>query len=220
MVNKPREDVPQILLCLNAVMKDYNRAGTGGVHRTTQAFLRRQALGIVMGEHIPHDNLVRWEAADLPAGDAAVRWTEEGKTGRWWLVTGHWLSRPGYEVRILNLGLAALNVVQVGFGIRLPAAEVVEGVVAGDVSCFSYFPENRRVFSNVVADAKERSPGTGPLKFIQDKLGRSGYGAVIKSEVQFFLISRNPPGQLWIQPGQESGGAKQVQAERVLIRQR
>lgn len=139
MADKTRKDKLQVLLCLEAVMKNHDGTGTCGLHCALQAFLGRKALRVVVREDVPHDYPIIMECLDLTAGDSAIGRTE--KRGRWLLAAGRWLKWPG-----LNQALAAFYIVKVDLGAGLPAAEVVESVIANSVAGSSYFPKYGGVF--------------------------------------------------------------------------
>ncbi len=160
---------------LEAIMEHYDGAWTSMLNRFSVAPFRGNFLGKISTQYIPHHHLVAFlDTIRLGGIDSAVRRTEQIR---------FYPQLPGTGQGIgVVLG-----------GRRLPAIEVVEGMVAHRMTLFQYLLKNVRVLLNVMADTKKSGLGLVRTKLVQHELGYLRDWPIIEGEVQGIGAIGHPP---------------------------
>jgi hypothetical protein len=77
---------------------------------------------------------------------------------------------------------------------------VIERVIAKSVPRGKDIAKGFRVFSHVVTDAKESCLGFHAGQLTQNEIRWTRHGAIIKSEIDYFIRGGNSPYELRIKP--------------------
>lgn len=142
-----------------------------------------------MGQNIPHYNMVCRQLPDLVASDTSIRRPEQTESALRKVQRG------------LQYLVALTGVIQIGFSRRRPPLQMIVGMVSNPMPGGSNLPEDLRVFSHIVADAKECRFRGKAGELFKHKLCGARQRTIIESEEQRLGLDRNSPGELRIEPG-------------------